>query len=188
MSLALPLPPARARGPRTGSARLVTDGLPSCAAPGFCGLTAARAPPPPLRLRPGRAARTLPEPHRPLPGGGALEAGGGASERESRRAGEAGGGRAEPRAVRVRKAPSAAERCGSGVPPAPATRALRSRALLCSRVACCLLPMSPPFPTSSSPYEPVVAWGFKGGALAYFLDVRRLKARKRRKQMGKDCS
>lgn len=64
----------------------------SCAAPGFCGLPAARAPPSPLRPRPGRAARTLPAPHRPLPRGGrAARGGGGASAREARYG--VGGGR-----------------------------------------------------------------------------------------------
>lgn len=61
----------------------------SCAAPGFCWLPAARAPPSPLRPRPGRAARTLPAPHRPLPRGGrAARGGGGASAREARYGGE----------------------------------------------------------------------------------------------------
>lgn len=76
-----PEPRARARGTRTGSAGLADDAPHSCAAPGFCGLAAARASPPPLRPRPGRAVRTLPAPHRRLRGrgGGAPGAGGGAS-------------------------------------------------------------------------------------------------------------
>lgn len=76
----------------------------------------ARAPPSPLRPRPGRAARTLPAPRRPLPRG-ALGPGAGPRRGQARRGGEAGGGRAERRAARVRTAPSAAEPGCQGAPP-----------------------------------------------------------------------
>lgn len=74
-SPALPPPPQqpphnphpRACGSPTSAARVSDKAASYCAAAGFCGLSATRAASSSLRPRPGRAARTLPEPARPLP-------------------------------------------------------------------------------------------------------------------------
>lgn len=83
-SPARPLPPARARGPHTGSPGLAADALPSCAAPGFCRLSAARTPLllPSARARGGPRARSL-RPTALSPGGAGAPGGGGASALEA---------------------------------------------------------------------------------------------------------
>lgn len=140
----------------------------------------ARAPPSPLRPRPGRAARTLPAPRRPLPRGGA-RAGGGASARTGApRGGSRRGTRGAAGGARAHCALRRRARLPRRTAPTPGTPAPPT--LLCprSRVASSSVSQhtSPLFPASASTRQPGLGRECRGDALGYFLDTRGLKARK----------